>query len=76
MIYLCEIYFIIFTLIVFLKHYYLMFDFVFPNRDDFLALFESSIQPKIKTPAAKSKKPGPNAVKVLWQQPVCFILVS
>lgn len=37
--------------------------------DDFLALFESSIQPKIKTPAAKSKKPGPNAVKVLWQQP-------
>lgn len=37
--------------------------------DDFLALFESSIQPKIKTPATKSKKPGPNAVKVLWQQP-------
>ncbi|XP_061197331.1 centrosomal protein of 131 kDa-like [Saccostrea echinata] len=37
--------------------------------EDFLALFESSIQPKIKAPAAKSKKPGPNAVKVLWQQP-------
>lgn len=43
-------------------------------RDDFLALFESSIQPKIKTPAAKSKKPAPNAVQVLWQQPVSKLL--
>ncbi|XP_071128289.1 centrosomal protein of 131 kDa-like [Mytilus edulis] len=35
--------------------------------DDFLELFENSMQPKIKAPSASQKKPGPNAVKVLWQ---------
>ncbi|CAC5378679.1 AZI1 [Mytilus coruscus] len=35
--------------------------------DDFLELFENSMQPKIKGPSASQKKPGPNAVKVLWQ---------
>ncbi|KAK3090467.1 hypothetical protein FSP39_012118 [Pinctada imbricata] len=37
--------------------------------DDFLALFENSMQPKIKSAGVKSKKPGPNAVKVMWEQP-------
>ena len=37
--------------------------------DDFLAFFESTVPPKIKTPSAKSKKPTANAVKVLWGEP-------
>ncbi|XP_033743324.1 centrosomal protein of 131 kDa-like [Pecten maximus] len=35
--------------------------------EDFLALFETSMQPKIKS-ASKQKQPSPNAVKVLWQE--------
>ncbi|XP_069125158.1 centrosomal protein of 131 kDa-like [Argopecten irradians] len=35
--------------------------------EDFLALFETSMQPKIKS-TAKQKQPSPNAVKVLWHQ--------
>ncbi|KAL3877372.1 hypothetical protein ACJMK2_035090 [Sinanodonta woodiana] len=35
--------------------------------DDFLALFESTVQqPKIKSAPSKGKKPSANAVKVLW----------
>lgn len=37
--------------------------------DDFLELFESSMQPKIKAPTAVQKKPGTNSVKVLWEPP-------
>ena len=38
--------------------------------DDFLAFFESTVPPKIKTSSAtKSKKPSTNAVKVLWGEP-------
>ncbi|XP_053392932.1 centrosomal protein of 131 kDa-like [Mercenaria mercenaria] len=37
--------------------------------DDFLALFESTAQPKIKTGTSSSKKPTGNAVKVLWDEP-------
>lgn len=36
--------------------------------DDFLALFENSTQPKIKS-GTSSKKPAGNAVKVLWGEP-------
>lgn len=49
---------------------------------EFLALFENPVQPKIKRPssttssASKSKKPAANAVKVLWQESVCVIVVS
>ncbi|XP_021358763.1 centrosomal protein of 131 kDa-like [Mizuhopecten yessoensis] len=35
--------------------------------EDFLALFETSMQPKIKS-TSKQKQPSPNAVKVLWQE--------
>ncbi|WAQ95629.1 CP131-like protein [Mya arenaria] len=38
-------------------------------RDDFLALFESSTQPKIKGTSAGSKKPSSTANKVLWSSP-------
>ncbi|KAK3610710.1 hypothetical protein CHS0354_028100 [Potamilus streckersoni] len=38
--------------------------------DDFLALFESTVQqPKIKSAPSKGKKPSANAVKVLWNDP-------
>ncbi|XP_067670950.1 centrosomal protein of 131 kDa-like [Haliotis asinina] len=43
-----------------------------PNmKDDFLALFESSHQPKIKRPSStssKAKKPGASSVKSAWEQ--------
>ncbi|XP_071105625.1 centrosomal protein of 131 kDa-like [Haliotis cracherodii] len=43
-----------------------------PNvKDDFLALFESSHQPKIKRPGStpsKVKKPGASSVKTAWEQ--------
>ncbi|XP_077979762.1 centrosomal protein of 131 kDa-like [Glandiceps talaboti] len=38
------------------------------RNDDFLALFDSSHQPVIKT-TKKENRPSPNAVKVLWDPP-------
>ena len=41
--------------------------------DDFLAFFENTVPPKIKGPAAKSKKPSANAAKVLWGDPASAV---
>lgn len=46
---------------------------VYFRKDDFLALFESSHQPKIKRPGStpsKVKKPGASSVKTAWEQQV------